>query len=140
MIVLQIMNNSSMLQEVESSPSSARHSGVAASSRHSLSSTERSSASRNSTENFQPPTQAEPAVVSVMLTDRRPAADTGYQTAQLDEVMTRASEFSPGVLDRLKQKANDVFYNLGEDDSAESYKQLNFTPDSLSTGIEFDTV
>lgn len=125
-----------MLQEVETSPSSARYSGLAASSRHSLSSTERSSASRNSTENYQRPTQAEPAVVSV--TAGRPVTDTGYQTAQLDEVMARASEFTPGILDRLKQKTNDVFYNLGDEDSAESYKQLNFTPDSLSTGIGFD--
>ncbi|XP_056005221.1 microtubule-associated protein futsch-like isoform X7 [Ostrea edulis] len=122
----------STIQEVETSPSSARYSGVAASSRHSLSSTERSSASRNSTENYQRPTQAEPAVVSV--TAGRPVTDTGYQTAQLDEVMARASEFTPGILDRLKQKTNDVFYNLGDEDSAESYKQLNFTPDSLSTG------
>nr|XP_034328091.1 uncharacterized protein LOC117689869 [Crassostrea gigas] len=45
----------STIQEVETSPSSARHSGLAASSRHSLSSTERSSLSRASTENYQQP-------------------------------------------------------------------------------------
>ncbi|XP_062618455.1 uncharacterized protein LOC134280039 isoform X2 [Saccostrea cucullata] len=116
----------STIHEVETSPSSARHSGVAASSRHSLSSTERSSI-----ESTQPPPRVEPAITP---TDRRPAEDTGYKTAQLDEVMATASEFSPGVLDRLKQKTNDVFYNLKEDDSADSYKMMNYTPDSLSTG------
>nr|XP_022338141.1 uncharacterized protein LOC111133779 isoform X7 [Crassostrea virginica] len=125
----------STIQEVETSPSSARHSGVAGSSRHSLSSTGRSSLSRGSTENYQPPPpppQVE-AIQPAALPDR-PGADTGYQTAPLDEVMARASEFSPGILDRLKQKTNDVFYNQRDEDSTDSYQQLNYTPDSLSTG------
>lgn len=117
----------STIQEVETSPSSARHSGLAASSRHSLSSTERSSLSRASTENYQQPPQIEAQ-------PDRPIADTGYQTAPLEEVMARASEFTPGVLDRLKQRTNDVFYSQREDDSTDSYQQMNYTPDSLSTG------
>lgn len=123
---------------METSPSSARHSGVAGSSRHSLSSTGRSSLSRGSTENYQPPPpppQVE-AIQPAALPDR-PGADTGYQTAPLDEVMARASEFSPGILDRLKQKTNDVFYNQRDEDSTDSYQQLNYTPDSLSTGKHF---
>ncbi|XP_061170812.1 centrosomal protein of 295 kDa-like isoform X1 [Saccostrea echinata] len=116
----------STIQEIETSPSSARHSGVTASSRHSLSSTERSSIESN-----QPPPRVEPAITP---TDRRTADDMGYKTAQLNEVMARASEFSPGVLDRLKQKTNDVFYNLKEEDSEDSYKMMNYTPNSLSTG------
>lgn len=116
-----------VLQEVETSPSSARHSGLAASSRHSLSSTERSSLSRASTENYQQPPQIEAQ-------PDRPTADKGYQTAPLEEVMARASEFTPGVLDRLKQRTNDVFYSQREDDSTDSYQQMNYTPDSLSTG------
>lgn len=118
-----------VLQEVETSPSSARHSGLAASSRHSLSSTERSSLSHASTENYQQPPQIEAQ-------PDRPIADTGYQTAPLEEVMARASEFTPGVLDRLKQRTNDVFYSQREDDSTDSYQQMNYTPDSLSTGKE----
>lgn len=122
----------STIQEVETSPSSARHSGLAASSRHSLSSTERSSLSRASTENYQQLPQIEAPQTTTQ--PDRPTADTGYQTAPLEEVMARASEFTPGVLDRLKQRTNDVFYSQREDDSTDSYQQMNYTPDSLSTG------
>lgn len=128
------MINGIFIQEVETSPSSARHSGLAASSRHSLSSTDRSSLSRASTENYQQLPQIEAPQTTTQ--PNRPTADTGYQTAPLEEVMAHASEFTPGVLDRLKQRTNDVFYSQREDDSTDSYQQMNYTPDSLSTGKE----
>lgn len=128
------MINGIFIQEVETSPSSARHSGLAASSRHSLSSTDRSSLSRASTENYQQLPQIEAPQTTTQ--PDRPTVDTGYQTAPLEEVMARASEFTPGVLDRLKQRTNDVFYSQREDDSTDSYQQMNYTPDSLSTGKE----
>ena len=108
------------------------------SGRPSLSSSERSSLSRASIEAH---TQATiPEERTITPTDRRTASD---HAAQIDQIMAKAAEFTPGILTNLRKQTNDVFYSLKEDDSADSsHKQSMLslstgpiTPDSLSTGI-----
>lgn len=75
------------------------------------------------------------------LTDRRTVGESGYHTQQIEEILDRAREFDPGVMDRLKRQTNDIFANVatppqkgGIPGTNMSISMGSLTPDSLSTG------
>lgn len=85
---------------------------------------------------------------TVTPTERRIAGDTGYQTAKIDDIISKAREFNPAIMDKLKKQTNDIFANLNDesyrDDSlpqksgvSGSFMSLStgpLTPESMSTG------
>lgn len=87
------------------------------------------------------PEEKEPQEQFVTPTYRRTAGETGYQTQQIEQILERAREFDPNVVERLKQQTNDIFANIatppqkgGTPGSNLSLSMGSLTPDSLSTG------
>ncbi|XP_052104935.1 uncharacterized protein LOC127737994 isoform X4 [Mytilus californianus] len=87
------------------------------------------------------PEEKEPQEQFVTPTYPRTAGETGYQTQQIEQILERAREFDPSVVDRLKQQTNDIFANIatppqkgGTPGSNMSLSMGSLTPDSLSTG------
>lgn len=71
----------------------------------------------------------------------RTVGESGYHTQQIEEILDRAREFDPSVVDRLKRQTNDIFANVatppqkgGTPGSNMSISMGSLTPDSLSTG------
>ncbi|XP_076097382.1 uncharacterized protein LOC143067763 isoform X3 [Mytilus galloprovincialis] len=132
----------STIQEVDT-PRSAQRS--LESGKPSLSSSG-SSLSRRSLDSYQMstgtiPEEKEPQEQFVTPTYRRTAGETGYQTQQIEQILERAREFDPSVVERLKQQTNDIFSNIatppqkgGTPGSNLSLSMGSLTPDSLSTG------
>ncbi|KAJ8310633.1 hypothetical protein KUTeg_012498 [Tegillarca granosa] len=141
----------STIQEVDT-PRSARKSF--GSGRPSLSSNT-SSVSRRSLDFNQPSTlkPEEGDHNTVTPTERRIAGDTGYQTAKIDDIISKAREFNPAVMEKLKKQTNDIFSNLNDDSYRDdslpqksgvsgSFMSLStgpLTPESMSTGPVDDT-
>lgn len=97
--------------------------------------------SRRSLDPYQLSTGTIPEEREPTPTNRRTVGDTGCQTQQIEEIMQKAREFDPSMMDKFKQQTNDIFASIatppqkgGTPGSNKSLSVGSLTPDSLSTG------
>ncbi|KAL5004668.1 hypothetical protein ScPMuIL_018124 [Solemya velum] len=130
-LVDHIPHELSTIAEVET-PASDRASGRFSSGHGNLSSSESSARSRGSLEFSQslpmvPEVQYSPDVI------QKVAADTGYQSSEIEEILRKAKEFDASMLKRFRQQTNDVLDSINPLDESAGHVTLStrsLTPES----------
>lgn len=134
-LVDHIPHELSTIAEVDT-PASERVSGKFSSGHSNLSSGDVSARSRGSLE-F---SQSLPMVSEVQYSPdviQKVAADTGYQSSEIEAILRKAKEFDASMLERFKRQTNDVMDSIMHHDESDGQTALStrsLTPEP-TTGI-----